>query len=142
MRYVHDCTFFFAPTATPEAGREAVAAEPGRRRGPSPAPRPPRPEAPRDAPRISYGAKKEYGVRPCSARSAQTLRDQLGLVPGTKSKIEDGSAMGAHLALGAAVADFRLRFGPQLVPRFSAFRTAVCAVGSLLADHPWMAKKS
>ena len=44
------------------------------------------------------------GVRLCSA---QTLRDQLGLVPGTKSKIEDGSAMGTSLALGAAVADFR-----------------------------------
>ena len=52
-----------------------------------------------------------YGVRPCSA---QTLRDQLGLVPGTKSKIEDGSAMGTSLTLGAAVADFRkrLRFEP------------------------------
>ena len=36
-----------------------------------------------------------------------TLEDQLGLVPGTKSKIEDGSAMGTSLTLGAAVADFR-----------------------------------
>ena len=56
-------------------------------------------------------AQAWYGVRPCSA---YTFEDQLGLVPGTKSKIEDGSAMGTSLALGAAVADFRkrLRFGP------------------------------
>ena len=45
-----------------------------------------------------------YGVRPLSA---YTLEDQLGLVPGTKSKIEDGSATGTSVTLGAAVADFR-----------------------------------
>ena len=45
-----------------------------------------------------------YGVRPCSA---YTFGDQLGLVPGTKSKIEDGSATGTSVTLGAAVADFR-----------------------------------
>ena len=45
---------------------------------------------------------KGSGLRPCRA---QTLEDQLGLVPGTKSKIEDGSAMGTSLTLGAAVAD-------------------------------------
>ena len=33
-----------------------------------------------------------YGVRP---RETCTLRDQLGLVPGTKSKIADRSDMGA-----------------------------------------------
>ena len=45
-----------------------------------------------------------YGVRPCSVH---TLEEQLGLVPGTKSKIEDGSATGTFVTLGAAVADFR-----------------------------------
>ena len=45
-----------------------------------------------------------YGVRPCSVH---TLEEQLGLVPGTKSKIEDGSATGTSVTLGAAVADFR-----------------------------------
>ena len=42
-----------------------------------------------------------YGVRPCSVH---TFGDQLGLVPGTKSKIEDGSATGTFVTLGAAVA--------------------------------------
>ena len=52
-----------------------------------------------------------YGVWPCSA---QTLEDQLGLVPGTKSKIEDGSDMGTSSPEVMTVADFwkRLRFGP------------------------------
>ena len=45
-----------------------------------------------------------YGVRPSET---YTLEDQLGLVPGTKSKIEDGSATGTSVTLGAAVADFR-----------------------------------
>ena len=48
--------------------------------------------------------REAYGVRPCSVH---TLEDQLGLVPGTKSKIEDGSATGTSVTLGAAVADFR-----------------------------------
>ena len=47
---------------------------------------------------------RRYGVRRLRTYS---LRDQLGPVPSTKSKIEDGSAMGKALALGAAVADFR-----------------------------------
>ena len=46
----------------------------------------------------------EYGVRP---RSAYTLRDQLGLVPGTKSKIEDGSDTGTSGGEVVTVADFR-----------------------------------
>ena len=39
--------------------------------------------------------------------SVHTLEEQLGLVPGTKSKIEDGSATGTFVTLGAAVGDFR-----------------------------------
>ena len=57
------------------------------------------------------------GVRPCRT---YTFGDQLGLVPGTKSKIEDGSDTGTLRPQVVTVADFRkrLRFGPQLVPRF------------------------
>ena len=49
-----------------------------------------------------------------SRRKVRKTEDQLGLVPSTKSKIEDGSAMGTSVTLGAAVADFRkrLRFEP------------------------------
>ena len=47
---------------------------------------------------------RHYGVRPSETH---TFEDQLGLVPGTKSKIEDGSATGTSVTLGAAVADFR-----------------------------------
>ena len=57
--------------------------------------------------RIGHGVASvptDYGVRPCSVH---TLEEQLGLVPGTKSKIEDGSATGTFVTLGAAVADFR-----------------------------------
>ena len=53
---------------------------------------------------LPYAYGKIYGVRPCSVH---TLEEQLGLVPGTKSKIEDGSATGTFVTLGAAVADFR-----------------------------------
>ena len=45
-----------------------------------------------------------YGVRPLSAH---TLEDQLGLVPGTKSKIEDGSDTGTSGGEVVPVADFR-----------------------------------
>ena len=45
-----------------------------------------------------------YGVRPLSA---YTLEDQLGLVPGTKSKIEDGSDTGTSGGEVVTVADFR-----------------------------------
>ena len=60
---------------------------------------------------LGFGSNHFYGVRLCSA---QTLRDQLGLVPGTKSKIEDGSREGTSVTLATAVADFRkrLRFAP------------------------------
>ena len=47
---------------------------------------------------------RPYGVRLCSA---YTLRDQLGLVPGTKSKIEDGSAVGTSVTFLMTVGDFR-----------------------------------
>jgi hypothetical protein len=46
----------------------------------------------------------EYGVWPCKTH---TLEDQLGLAPGTKSKIEDGSTVGTSVTLRTAVADFR-----------------------------------
>ena len=47
-------------------------------------------------------------------REKCTFKDQLGLVPGTKSKIEDGSDLGTSLPEVMSVADFRkrLRFGP------------------------------
>ena len=45
-----------------------------------------------------------YGVWPCKTH---TLEDQLGLAPGTKSKIEDGSTVGTSVTLRTAVADFR-----------------------------------
>jgi hypothetical protein len=37
-----------------------------------------------------------YGVRPSETH---TLEDQLGLVPGTKLKIEDGSTVGTSVTL-------------------------------------------
>ena len=46
----------------------------------------------------------EYGVRPSRTH---TLEDQLGLVPGTKSKIEDGSDTGTSGGEVVTVADFR-----------------------------------
>ena len=45
-----------------------------------------------------------YGVRPSET---YTLEDQLGLVPGTKSKIEDGSETGTSGGEVVTVADFR-----------------------------------
>ena len=45
-----------------------------------------------------------YGVRPSRTH---TLEDQLGLVPGTKSKIEDGSDTGTSGGEVVTVADFR-----------------------------------
>ena len=45
-----------------------------------------------------------YGVRPSET---YTLRDQLGLVPGTKSKVEDGSDTGTSGGEVVTVADFR-----------------------------------
>ena len=45
-----------------------------------------------------------YGGRPSETH---TLEDQLGLVPGTKLKIEDGSTVGTSVTLRTAVADFR-----------------------------------
>ena len=45
-----------------------------------------------------------YGVRPSET---YTLEDQLGLVPGTKSKIEDGSDTGTSGGEVVTVADFR-----------------------------------
>ena len=55
-----------------------------------------------------YGARNfndlnMYGVRPCSVH---TFGDQLGGVPGTKSKIEDGSDLGTSLRQVTSVADF------------------------------------
>ena len=47
---------------------------------------------------------KPYGGRPSETH---TFGDQLGLVPGTKSKIEDGSTVGTSVTLRTAVADFR-----------------------------------
>ena len=55
----------------------------------------------------AYASSKNamgYGVRPCCVH---TLEDQLGLVPGTKSKIEDGSTVGTSVTLRTALADFR-----------------------------------
>ena len=62
-----------------------------------------------------------FGLVP-KTRSAYTFGDQLGLVPGTKSKIEDGSAMGTLVTLGVAVFDFPKcqPYGLQLVPRISS----------------------
>ena len=58
-----------------------------------------------------------YGVRPSRTYS---FGDQLGLVPGTKSKIEDGYATGTLPLRGVAVGDLagaqRLRL--QLVLEF------------------------
>ena len=45
-----------------------------------------------------------YGGRPSETH---TFGDQLGLVPGTKLKIEDGSTVGTSVTLRTAVADFR-----------------------------------
>ena len=47
---------------------------------------------------------KVYGVRPSETH---TFGDQLGLVPGTKSKIEDGSDTGTSGGEVVTVADFR-----------------------------------
>jgi len=48
-----------------------------------------------------------YGVRP---REKCTLKDQLGLVPGPKSKIGDGSHERTLVTLVTAVADFGFLF--------------------------------
>ena len=74
---------------------------------------------------------------------AQTLRDQLGLVPSTKSKIEDGSDTGTLRPQVVTVADFRklLRFGPQLVPRFPhSARPSAPSAASLGTVHGWLKK--
>ena len=61
-----------------------------------------------------------YGVRPCRT---YTFQDQLGLVRGTKSKVEDGYATGTLPLRGVAVGDLagaqRLRL--QLVLEFRNF---------------------
>ena len=55
-----------------------------------------------------------------------TFGDQLGLVPSTKSKIEDGSHEGTLHALVTAVADFRLHapLDPQLILEIELFLAA------------------
>jgi len=67
-----------------------------------------------------------YGVRPCEKL---TFGDQLGLVRGHKSKIEDGSRERTIDALATAVADFRLHagLGLQLVPEIELFLAASIA---------------
>jgi len=58
-----------------------------------------------------------HGVRPCSVH---TFEDQLGLVPSTKSKIEDGSDTGTSGGEVVTVADFRKRLpsAPSWSPVF------------------------
>ena len=62
-----------------------------------------------------------YGVRP---REKCTLEDQLGLVLSPKSKIEDGSDLGACNTQVTSVADFWFPYSVelQLILRFALFR--------------------
>ena len=82
-----------------------------------------------------------YGVRPSRTH---TFGDQLGLVPGTKSKIEDGSTVGTSVHPPYCRRGFSIAVTARRPagPRNSAFRTAVGAVGSLFAIHPWMAEET
>ena len=74
---------------------------------------------------------RAYGVR---SRRTSALREQLGLVLGTKSKIGDGSDLGTCCARVTSVADFRLHVSVdlQLFPQLSPFRRPV---GALWEPH-------
>ena len=55
----------------------------------------------------THGAGAHRAPARGKAHETHTLEDQLGLVPGTKSKVEDGSTVGTSVTLRTAVADFR-----------------------------------
>ena len=80
--------------------------------------------AQRKAAHPSPMGRRQWSAQRCAEQQkVRKFQDHLGLVRGTKSKIEDGYATGTSLRRGVAVGDFagaqRLRL--QLVPELSHF---------------------